>query len=137
MQAGYYGIDAKTAHARAENILKKLALWDKRNARARTLSGGMKRRLMIARALIHEPKILILDEPTAGVDVELRKSMWEFIEEINRSGTTIILTTHYLEEVEALCKNMAILSGGKIIETAKVSEVLEKLDEETLILETE
>lgn len=137
LQAGYYGIDAKTAHARAENILKKLALWDKRNARARTLSGGMKRRLMIARALIHEPKILILDEPTAGVDVELRKSMWEFIEEINRSGTTIILTTHYLEEVEALCKNMAILSGGKIIETAKVSEVLEKLDEETLILETE
>lgn len=136
LQAGYYGIDRQTARARAEEILKKLSLWDKRNAKAKELSGGMKRRLMIARALIHKPKILILDEPTAGVDVELRKSMWEFIEEINRSGTTIILTTHYLEEVEALCKNMAILSGGKIIATAKVSDVLEKLDEEKLILET-
>lgn len=135
LQAGYYGIDAKTATERAEKILKKLSLWGKRNAKAKELSGGMKRRLMIARALIHEPKILILDEPTAGVDIELRKSMWEFIEEINKKWTTIILTTHYLEEVEALCKNMAILSGGKIIETAKVSEVLEKLDEEKLILE--
>lgn len=137
LQAGYYGIDSKTANARAEKILKKLFLWEKRNAKAKELSGGMKHRLMIARALIHKPKILILDEPTAGVDVELRKSMWEFIEEINRAGTTIILTTHYLEEVEALCKNMAILSDGKIIETAKVSEVLEKLDSEKLILEVD
>lgn len=137
LQAGYYGISSKTAYERAEKILKKLSLWEKRNAKAKELSGGMKRRLMIARALIHEPKILILDEPTAGVDVELRKSMWEFISEINQSGTTIILTTHYLEEVEALCKNMAILSGGKIVETAKVSEVLQKLDFEKLILETD
>lgn len=136
LQAGYYGVPRNIATKRVENILKKLWLWEKRNSQARQLSGGMKRRLMIARALIHEPKILILDEPTAGVDVELRQSMWEFIKEINEKGTTIILTTHYLEEVEALCKNMAILSNGKIIKQAKVDDILRELDEEIMIFET-
>ncbi|MCP4522780.1 MAG: ABC transporter ATP-binding protein, partial [Candidatus Gracilibacteria bacterium] len=116
IQAGYYGIDKETALKRTEKYLKKLGLWEKRDARARELSGGMKRRLMIVRALVHKPKILILDEPTAGVDVELRKSMWEFIQELNDNGTTILLTTHYLEEVESLCKNVAIMHKGKIVE---------------------
>lgn len=136
IQAGYYGIDSATARARLLPILEKLHLIDKREDQVRSLSGGMKRRLMIARALVHKPKILILDEPTAGVDIELRKSFWEFIKELNASGTTILLTTHYLEEVEALCKNVAILSEGKIVETTRVSDILEKLESETLILET-
>lgn len=137
LQAGYYWVDRKTALERTEKYLKKLDLWEKRDSRVKQLSGGMKRRLMIARALIHEPKILILDEPTAWVDVELRQTMWEFIKEINKNWTTIILTTHYLEEVEELCKNMAILSGWKIIEQAKVKDIIAKLDEQTYILDLE
>ena len=112
-QAGYYGIPVETASKRAENYLKQLGLWDKRNVASRSLSGGMKRRLMIARALIHEPQLLMLDEPTAGVDIELRRSMWDFLQTINRQGTTIILTTHYLEEAESLCRNVAIVIKGK------------------------
>ncbi len=134
-QAGYYGIDRKTALNRGEYYLKKLELWDKRYSKARELSGGMKRRLMIARALMHEPKILILDEPTAGVDVELRKTMWEFINELNKKGVTIILTTHYLEEVEQLCKNVAILSEGKIVKNSPVKTLLKTLDEEIFVLD--
>ena len=111
-QAGYYGIPVEIASGRAENYLKQLGLWDKRDVPSRSLSGGMKRRLMIARALIHEPQLLILDEPTAGVDIELRRSMWEFLQTINRQGTTIILTTHYLEEAESLCRNVAIIDQG-------------------------
>jgi len=115
-QAGYYGVSKKIASERVEYYLKKLELWDKRDSKARELSGGMKRRLMIARALVHEPKILVLDEPTAGVDVELRKTMWEFIGMLNKEkDITIILTTHYLEEVEQLCNNVAILTGGEIV----------------------
>ncbi|MCP4522982.1 MAG: ABC transporter ATP-binding protein [Candidatus Gracilibacteria bacterium] len=134
IQAGYYGIDKETALKRTEKYLKKLGLWEKRNARARELSGGMKRRLMIVRALVHKPKILILDEPTAGVDVELRKSMWEFIQELNDAGTTILLTTHYLEEVESLCKNVAIMHKGKIVENTSVKALLSTLKKETIIL---
>ena len=115
-QAGYYGVPRNVAHERAEKYLSQLDLWEKRNARARELSGGMKRRLMIARALMHEPKMLILDEPTAGVDIEIRRSMWQFLQEINSQGITIILTTHYLEEAEMLCRNIAIIDKGLIVE---------------------
>lgn len=135
-QAGYYGIERKEAVGRAEKYLKKLGLWEKRNVAARELSGGMKRRLMIARGLVHEPKLLILDEPTAGVDVELRRGMWDFLEEINRRGRTIILTTHYLEEAEQLCSNIGIISNGLIVENTSKRELLRKLDKETFILDT-
>lgn len=133
-QAGYYGIGPKIARVRAEQRLKQLGLWDKRNECARTLSGGMKRRLMIARALVHEPQLLILDEPTAGVDIELRRSMWQFLQEINAMGTTIILTTHYLEEAEQLCRNIAIIDRGTIIEHGPMKTLLAKLNRETFIL---
>lgn len=134
--AGYYGVSRKVAFERAEFYLSKLGLWDKRNAKAKELSGGMKRRLMIARALMHEPKILVLDEPTAGVDVELRKTMWDFIQMLNKEkGITIILTTHYLEEVEELCKNVAILTGGKIVHQGSVKQLLATLDEEVFVLD--
>ncbi len=135
-QAGYYGISAREALPRAEYLLKELDLWDKRNDQTRTLSGGMKRRLLIARSLIHSPKLLILDEPTAGVDIEIRRSMWKFLEGINKSGTTIILTTHYLEEAESLCKNIAIISKGIVIENTTVTELLSRTKYETLILDT-
>jgi ABC-2 type transport system ATP-binding protein len=134
-QAGYYGLPRPLARERTEKYLKKLGLWDKRNNRARMLSGGMKRRLMIARALVHEPRLLILDEPTAGVDIELRRSMWEFLQEINRAGTTIILTTHYLEEAENLCRNIAIIDEGKIIENTSMKLLLNKLDSQTLVFD--
>jgi len=134
-QAGYYGIPRKQALERAETYLKKLGLWEKRHERARMLSGGMKRRLMIARALVHEPKLLILDEPTAGVDIELRRSMWDFLTEINAAGTTIILTTHYLEEAESLCRNIAIIDHGSIIQNTGMKALLQKLDTETFILD--
>jgi len=133
-QAGYYGIGGKLAGLRVEKYLRALRLWDRRNDIARSLSGGMKRRLMIARALVHEPKLLILDEPTAGVDIEIRRLMWEYLKEINDSGTTIILTTHYLEEAESLCRHVAIIDEGKIIEDAKMSTVLRKLQREVFIL---
>lgn len=135
-QAGFYGVDKKVAEQRADYYLDKLGLWDKKNARARELSGGMKRRLMIARALVHEPKILILDEPTAGVDVELRASMWDFIRELNESGTTILLTTHYLEEVEALCNRVVIINKWEVIEDTSTKKLLSQLSEETVILTT-
>lgn len=135
-QAGYYGIPFKEASVSAEKYLKKLGLWDKRNAQARMLSGGMKRRLMIVRALVHEPRLLILDEPTAGVDIELRRSMWGFLEELNRQGTTIILTTHYLEEAEALCRNIAIIDHGKILRNTSKRELLQQLRVETFVLDT-
>lgn len=134
-QAGYYGIPRKQATERAEVYLRKLGLWEKRNERARMLSGGMKRRLMIARALVHEPKLLILDEPTAGVDIELRRSMWDFLTEINEAGTTIILTTHYLEEAESLCRNIAIIDHGTIIQNTSMKALLQQLDTETFILD--
>ncbi len=134
-QGGYYGISRNLALQRAEKYLKKLGLWEKRFERSRNLSGGFKRRLMIARALIHEPKMLILDEPTAGVDVELRRSMWDFLIEINKQGTTILLTTHYLEEAENLCKNIAIIDNGKIIENTSIKQLLSKLNKETFILD--
>lgn len=134
-QAGYYGVDRALAHQRAEKYLKLLDLWEKRNEPSRTLSGGMKRRLMIARALMHEPQILILDEPTAGVDIELRRSMWEFLRELNRQGITIILTTHYLEEAEMLCRNIAIIDSGVIIENTDMKSLLAKLDLETFIFD--
>jgi ABC-2 type transport system ATP-binding protein len=134
-QAGYYGIDKKTAEKRAEKYLKELGLWEKKDAVSMTLSGGMKRRLMIARALVHEPELLILDEPTAGVDIETRKSMWEFIKNLNSEGKTIILTTHYLEEAENLCKNIAIIDKGKIIENTSMRSLLGKMDKETFILD--
>lgn len=133
-QAGYYGISRSDATKSAEYYLKKLVLWDKRNAMARDLSGGMKRRLMIARALVHQPKLLILDEPTAGVDLEIRRSMWDFLREINEQGTTIILTTHYLEEAEQLCKNIAIIDQGKIIENTAMKDLLATLNIETFVL---
>lgn len=137
-QAGYYGIDLATARQRSEQYLKQLGLWDKRHLQSRRLSGGMKRRLMIARALIHQPKLLILDEPTAGVDIELRRSMWAFLRRINRElGTTIILTTHYLEEAEQLCRNIAIIDQGQIIEHSSMKALLAKLQQETFILETD
>lgn len=134
-QAGYYGVPKKLALVRAEKYLSQLGLWEKRHARARELSGGMKRRLMIARALMHEPKLLILDEPTAGVDIELRRSMWEFLRTINKAGVTIILTTHYLEEAEMLCRNIAIIDQGRIIENTSMKTLLNKLTIETFILD--
>jgi len=133
-QAGYYGIGGKIARQRVEKYLRALRLWDRRNDIARSLSGGMKRRLMIARALVNEPRLLILDEPTAGVDIEIRRSMWEYLEKINAAGTTIILTTHYLEEAESLCRHIGIIDEGRIIEDAKMSTVLRKLEREVLIL---
>lgn len=134
-QAGYYGVPRKLAHERAEKYLKQLALWDKRNERARALSGGMKRRLMIARALLHEPRLLILDEPTAGVDIEVRRSMWEYLAKINKQGITIILTTHYLEEAETLCRNIAIIDSGKIVENTSMKRLLATLNMETFVLD--
>ncbi|MCP5019427.1 MAG: ABC transporter ATP-binding protein [Ketobacter sp.] len=134
-QAGYFGIDQKTAAERAEKYLKLLGLWDKRDDRSRMLSGGMKRRLMIARALVHEPKLLVLDEPTAGVDIELRRSMWSFLQQLNKQGTTIILTTHYLEEAEHLCRSIAIIDHGQIIEQCSMKAFLARLDKETFVLD--
>ena len=134
-QAGYYGLERTLAKQRAAKYLKALGLWEKRNDRSRTLSGGMKRRLMIARALVHEPKLLILDEPTAGVDIELRRSMWEFLRATNLDGTTIILTTHYLEEAERLCRKIAIIDQGEIIENTSMKRLLAQLDMETFILD--
>jgi ABC-2 type transport system ATP-binding protein len=136
-QAGYYGIERKEAFRRAEETLKKLDLWDKRQVMSRTLSGGMKRRLMIARALVNHPKLLILDEPTAGVDIEIRRSMWKFLREINNAGTTIILTTHYLEEAESLCRNIAIIDKGTLIENTSTRQLLNSLQVETFILDIE
>ena len=133
-QAGFYGIPRRVAVERAEKYLKQLQLWDKREHIARSLSGGMKRRLMIARALVHEPRLLILDEPTAGVDIEIRRSMWGFLRGINQQGTTIILTTHYLEEAESLCRHIAIIDGGRIIEHDTMSGVIRKLSQETFVL---
>jgi ABC-2 type transport system ATP-binding protein len=132
-QAGFYGVERGLARERAEKYLKQLQLWEKRKTMARSLSGGMKRRLMIARALMHQPKLLILDEPTAGVDIEIRRSMWEFLREINEQGTTIILTTHYLEEAETLCRNIAIIDGGRIIERDRMSNLLRKLQTENFL----
>lgn len=133
-QAGYYGIPRRKAMQRAEQYLKQLGLWEKRDTVSRQLSGGMKRRLMIARALVHEPRLLILDEPTAGVDIEIRRSMWQFLEEINRRGVTIILTTHYLEEAEMLCRNVAVINHGEIVEYGTVTQLLDKLRYETFVL---
>lgn len=132
-QAGYYGVPRKLAYERAEHYLNQLGLWDKRNQIARNLSGGMKRRLMIARALLHQPRLLILDEPTAGVDIELRRATWEFLQQINTAGITIILTTHYLEEAEQLCKNIAIIDRGEIVENSDMKSLLQKLDVETFV----
>lgn len=134
-QAGYYGIPRDEAFKRAEEFLKQLGLWEKRREMARNLSGGMKRRLMIARALVHRPPLLILDEPTAGVDIEIRRSMWEFLRRINAAGTTIILTTHYLEEAENLCRNIAIIDAGQIIENTSMKQLLNKLQLETFVLD--
>jgi ABC-2 type transport system ATP-binding protein len=133
-QAGFYGVPAREARDRAEHCLRQLQLWDRRHDSGRNLSGGMKRRLMIARALVHQPRLLILDEPTAGVDIEIRRSMWEFLREINAAGTTIILTTHYLEEAENLCRHVAIIDHGRIIERDAMSNVLRKLQTETFVL---
>ncbi|HEX6999425.1 MAG TPA: ABC transporter ATP-binding protein [Gammaproteobacteria bacterium] len=133
-QAGYYGVPPRLARQRAEKYLKALHLWDRRDDVARSLSGGMKRRLMIARALVHEPRLLILDEPTAGVDIEIRRSMWDFMREINASGVTIILTTHYLEEAESLCRNIAIIDEGRIIENDTMVNVINKLQREAFVL---
>ena len=133
-QAGYYGLGGRRARQRSEQCLRTLRLWDRRDETARSLSGGMKRRLMIARALVHEPRLLILDEPTAGVDIEIRRAMWEFLREINAAGTTIILTTHYLEEAESLCRRVAIIDQGRIIEDARMSDVLRKLQREVFVL---
>jgi len=134
-QAGYFGIPRDIAIQRAEKYLRQLGLWDKSHVPSRTLSGGMKRRLMIARALMHEPKLLVLDEPTAGVDIELRRSMWEFLREINASGTTIILTTHYLEEAESLCRNVAIIDHGQIVQNTSIRELLSQLNKELFVLD--
>jgi ABC-2 type transport system ATP-binding protein len=134
-QAGYYGVPREIAKQRSEKYLKQLSLWDKRNSPARMLSGGMKRRLMIARALLHEPKLLILDEPTAGVDIELRRSMWDYLEAINKQGITIILTTHYLEEAETLCRNIAIIDQGTIIENTSIKRLLATLNMETFVFD--
>ena len=135
-QAGYYGVDFKTATEKAESYLKKLGIWDKRNSIVRELSGGQKRRVMIIKALIHEPELLILDEPTAGVDIELRRSLWDFLIDINKAGTTIILTTHYLEEAENLCRNIAIIDEGQIIENTKMSNLLQQLENQVFSIET-
>jgi len=136
-QAGYYGLGRRLAMERSEKYLRALRLWDRRRDQARSLSGGMKRRLMIARALVHEPRLLILDEPTAGVDIEIRRSMWNFLRDINAAGTTIILTTHYLEEAESLCRHVAIIDEGSIIENAPMSTVLRKLQREVFVLSLE
>ena len=136
-QAGFYGITKSIAKPKVESMLKRLGLWDKRNDQARTLSGGYKRRLMIAKALIHEPKLLILDEPTAGVDIELRREMWDFLKEINRKGTTIILTTHYLEEAEQLCRNIGIIDQGEIIADTSMKDLLSRLDVQGFVLDLE
>jgi ABC-2 type transport system ATP-binding protein len=135
-QAGFYGIPRALARERVEEYLRQLQLWDKRDAMSRTLSGGMKRRLMIARALVHRPRLLILDEPTAGVDIEVRRSMWDFLRRINEDGTTIILTTHYLEEAETLCRNIAIIDEGRIIENDRMATVLRKLHTEVFVFNT-
>ncbi len=135
-QAGFYGIARTEARVRAERYLRQLQLWDKRNSAARGLSGGMKRRLMIARALMHEPRLLILDEPTAGVDIEIRRTMWDFLRDINARGTTIILTTHYLEEAESLCRNIAIIDHGGIIERDRMSSLLRRLNTQSFVLNT-
>lgn len=134
-QGGYYGLPPDLARQRAEKYLRKLGLWDKRQDRSRALSGGMKRRLMIARALVHEPRLLILDEPTAGVDIEMRRSMWEFLRELNAGGTTIILTTHYLEEAESLCRNIAIIDEGTIVHNSSMRELLRQLHTEKFVLD--
>ena len=136
-QAGYYGIDRRTALQRSEKYLRLLGLWEKRNDIAGHLSGGMKRRLMIARALIHEPRLLILDEPTAGVDIEIRRSMWDFLKNINAAGTTIILTTHYLEEAEHLCRNIGIINHGTLVENTSMRALLRQLNLETYVLDLE
>ncbi|MBQ0719043.1 MAG: ABC transporter ATP-binding protein [Gammaproteobacteria bacterium] len=135
-QAGYYGLPRKLAEQRAEKYLRRLGLWDKQDQRSRMLSGGMKRRLMIARALVHEPRLLILDEPTAGVDIELRRSLWDFLREINEQGTTIILTTHYLEEAESLCRRIAIIDQGLITQDTTTRELLAQLDKEVFVIDT-
>ncbi len=135
-QAGYYGMPKARAVAQTEKYLRALGLWDKRSEQSRNLSGGMKRRLMIARALVHEPRLLILDEPTAGVDIEMRRSMWQFLRELNARGTTIILTTHYLEEAESLCRNIAIINHGEIVEHSSMKALLSKLHREVLVLDT-
>lgn len=135
IQAGFYGLPAAAARANTEKYLRKLGLWDKRDDQARHLSGGMKRRLMIARALVHEPRLLILDEPTAGVDIEIRRSMWAFLQEMNAAGTTIILTTHYLEEAESLCRNIAIIDHGEIVEHTSMRKLLLQLNTETFLFD--
>ena len=135
-QGGYYGLPLPLARERAEKYLRDLGLWEKRDSASRMLSGGMKRRLMIARALVHEPRLLILDEPTAGVDIEMRRSMWDFLQEINAGGTTIILTTHYLEEAEALCRNIAIINHGEIVEYGSIRDLLRRLHREVFILDS-
>ena len=136
-QAGYYGVDPKTAAEKTEHYLKKLGIWDKRDVFIRELSGGQKRRVMIIKALIHEPELLILDEPTAGVDIELRRGLWDFLIEINNTGTTIILTTHYLEEAENLCRNTSIIDNGTIIENTKMDSLLQQLENQVFTIETE
>ena len=136
-QAGFYGIPKSIALPKVEKMLKRLSLWDKRNDQARTLSGGYKRRVMIAKALIHEPKLLILDEPTAGVDIELRREMWTFLKEINQNGTTIILTTHYLEEAEQLCRNIGIIDGGLIVENTSMRKLLGRLNVQGFVFDLE
>lgn len=136
-QAGYYGLPRKLACERAEKYLKALGLWDKKDVTGRMLSGGMKRRLMIARALVHEPRLLILDEPTAGVDIEMRRGMWDFLKELNAGGTTIILTTHYLEEAEALCRNIAIINHGEIVEHSSIRDLLRRLQREVFIIDSD
>jgi len=136
-QAGFYGIKKRIAAPKVEEMLKRLGLWDKRNDQARTLSGGYKRRLMIAKALIHEPKLLILDEPTAGVDIELRREMWSFLKEINEKGTTIILTTHYLEEAEQLCRNIGIIDNGEIVADTSMKDLLSRLDVQGFVMDLE
>lgn len=133
-QAGYYGIPKKQAEKKTEECLKQLSLWDKRDSISRRLSGGMKRRVMIARALVHSPKLLILDEPTAGVDIEIRRSMWQMMEQVNQQGTTIILTTHYLEEAESLCRNIAIINHGEIIEKSAMNELLLKVNKDHFVM---
>ncbi len=133
-QAGYYGVPARIARQETERYLKQLGLWQHRRSQARRLSGGMKRRLMIARALVHKPQLLILDEPTAGVDIELRRTMWDFLDQINDQGTTIILTTHYLEEAERMCRNVAIIDGGSIIQNSSMKSLLKQLNSETFVL---
>ena len=134
-QAGYYGLPPALARERAEKYLRELGLWDKRDVPSRMLSGGMKRRLMIARALVHEPRLLILDEPTAGVDIEMRRAMWDFLKKINEEGTTIILTTHYLEEAEALCRHIAIINNGKIVAHSSIKSLLRRLHREVFIFD--